>query len=346
MRIIIDAMGGDNAPAEIVRGAALAVAERSVDVTLVGREEEVRRCLAACGAAEEKRIRVVHAPDVIDMHDDPSTAVRRKPASSMAVALDLLKDGAGDAMISAGNTGALLTGATLRIRRIPGIRRAAFAPVLPNGGRGTLLIDCGANVECTPEYLLQFAFMGSFYARSVLGIPTPRVGLLSNGTEETKGTELCRAAYALLRAAGDAGRIQFIGNVEGSDALSGRTDVLVADGYTGNVLLKATEGAAKFLMKSLKAALTATPKAKLGALLVKGELTGLKKMMDPSEVGGTPFLGIRKCVVKAHGNSDAKAISGAVRQAVTFVRAGVTEDIARNIEYMKIHTSEGGEGNE
>ena len=341
MKIIIDAMSGDNAPGEIIKGALLARKAYGADVILVGAEQTVREHLRALGASEDAGLAVADATEVIDMHDDPSTAVRRKKQSSMSVALELLKSGAGDAVISAGNTGALLTGATLLIKRIHGIRRAAMAPVIPNGGKGTLLIDCGANVECTPEYLLQFAFMGSFYARSVLGISQPRVGLLSNGAEDTKGTELCKAAYALLKAAGAAGRIDFIGNVEGSDMFSGRADVIVADGYTGNIMLKTAEGTIKFLMSSLKTVLTASAKNKLGAALIKNDLSELKRTLDVKEVGGTPFLGIRKPVVKAHGNSDARAISSAVRQAIHFVNAGVIADIERNIQYMKIHASEG-----
>ncbi len=340
MRIIIDAMSGDNAPGELVRGGVLAQREQNVDVVLVGRTAEIQKLLLDCGAAENPHIILEDAPDIIDMHDDPSTAVRRKPGSSMAVALNLLKNGAGDAVISAGNTGALLTGATLLVRRIRGIRRAAMAPVLPNGGRGTLLIDCGANVECTPEYLLQFGYMGSFYAKSMLGIPQPKVGLLSNGTEDTKGTELVKAAHALLQDAAAAGRITFIGNVEGTDMFSGRADVIVTDGYSGNIMLKTAEGTIKFLMKNLKSALTASTRAKLGALLVKNDLNALKKMMDVREVGGTPFLGIKAPVIKAHGNSDARAVSSAVRQAVSFVNAGVIAEIESHIEFMKIRGGE------
>ena len=340
MRIIIDAMSGDNAPGEIVRGALEARRELGVDLLLAGREAELKPLLTEQGAASDPGIALAEASDIIDMHDDPSTAVRRKPDASMSVALKLLAGGEGDAVISAGNTGALLTGATLLVKRIRGIRRAAMAPVLPNGGKGTLLIDCGANVECTPEYLLQFGFMGSFYAKNMLGIPEPKVGLLSNGTEDTKGTELVRAAHALLREAGEAGRLRFIGNVEGTDMFSARADVIVTDGYSGNIMLKTAEGTIKFLMKNLKWAMTATPKAKLGALLVKKDLGVLKKMMDVKEVGGTPFLGIRKPVIKAHGNSDARAIHSAVRQAVNFVNAGVIGEIEAQIDYMRIRGAE------
>ena len=217
MRIIIDAMGGDNAPQAPVLGAIRAKRELGVDVTLVGRREDIEKHLGG-----EKGIEIVDAREVITMEDDPSTATRRKKDSSLAVALTMLKDGKGDAVVSAGSTGALLTGATLTVKRIRGIRRAALAPVIPNGGKGVMLIDCGANVECTSEYLLQFAFMGSFYSKHILGCANPRVGLLNNGTEETKGTELQKQAYTLLKRVSDEGRINFIGNIEGSAALSGR----------------------------------------------------------------------------------------------------------------------------
>lgn len=336
MRIIIDAMSGDKAPGEIVRGAVDAQREFGAEVLLVGQPEAIRACLADCGAAEGDGIQIFPASDIIDMHDDPSTAVRRKRDSSMAVALDLLVKGEGDAAISAGNTGALLTGATLYVKRIKGVRRAAMAPVLPNGGVGAMLIDCGANVECTPEYLLQFALMGSLYSRTILGCESPRVGLLNNGAEDTKGTPLCKETYALLKAAGEAGRINFIGNVEGSEVFSGGVDVIVTDGFTGNVLLKTVEGTAKYLMKNLKAALTSSTKAKLGAALVHKELSGLKKLLDVNEVGGTAFLGIRKPVIKAHGSSDARAIRSAVRQAVAFVNANVIGEIEANVDAMRL----------
>ena len=340
MKIILDAMGGDNAPGAIVQGAVDAQKEFGVDIVLVGREAEVSAALQACGGADNAHITVCNAEEVIDMHDDPSTACRRKKDSSMSVALRMVAESEGDAMISAGSTGALLTGATLLVKRIRGIRRAAFAPVLPNGGNGVVLIDCGANVECTVEYLLQFGFMGSFYAEKVLGIASPRVGLLNNGSEDSKGTELCKAAYAELKAAGDAGRINFIGNVEGSDVFSGRVDVIVTDGFSGNILLKTAESTAKFLMKNIKSALMSSPKTKIGALLIKKDLYSIKKMMDVNEVGGTPFLGITKPVIKAHGSSDARAIRSAVLQAISFVKADVTESIENNMEYMKLGKDE------
>ncbi len=341
MKILIDAMGGDNAPQAIVQGAVDAQKEFGVDIVLVGRENEVKACLTQLQAADNAHITVKNADEVIDMHDDPATAVRRKKNSSMAVTLEMLRNGEGDAAISAGSTGALLTGATLLVRRIKGIRRAAMAPVLPNGGKGVVLIDCGANVECTPEYLLQFGYMGSFYSRSILGCDNPRVGLLNNGSEDTKGTPLCKEAYALLKEAGDAGRLNFIGNVEGTDVFSGTVDVIVADGYSGNILLKTVEGTAKFMMKNLKQIMMKSAKTKLGALLLKKDLYGLKKLLDVSEVGGTAFIGITKPVIKAHGSSNARAIRSAVKQAIAFVNAGVTEDIEKNIDYMKLRGESG-----
>ena len=337
MRIIIDAMGGDNAPEEIVKGAVRAKRELGVDVTLVGIEERVRECLAAEGYDD---IDVVNATEVVTMEDDPSTAIRRKKDSSMAVALNLLRDGAGDAVVSAGSTGALLTGATLTVKRIRGIRRAALAPVLPAGEHGVMLIDCGANVECTAEYLLQFAFMGSFYARKLMGCEAPRVGLLNVGTEDTKGGTLQHQAFALLKKAGDEGRINFVGNVEGTDVFAGKAEVVVTDGFTGNVLLKTTEGVIKFMMGALKGVFYKSTVNKLAAAVLKGDLKEMKKSMDVNEVGGTALIGISKPVVKAHGSSNAASIFAAVRQAIAFAGSGLIGDINANIEYMKIKGEE------
>lgn len=337
MRIIIDAMGGDNAPEEIIKGAVRVKRELGVDVTLVGIEERVRECLAAEGCDD---IDVVNATEVVTMEDDPSTAIRRKKDSSMAVALNLLRDGAGDAAVSAGSTGALLTGATLTVKRIRGIRRAALAPVLPAGEHGVMLIDCGANVECTAEYLLQFAFMGSFYARKLMGCEAPRVGLLNVGTEDTKGGTLQHQAFALLKKAGDEGRINFVGNVEGTDVFAGKAEVVVTDGFTGNVLLKTTEGVIKFMMGALKGVFYKSTVNKLAAAVLKGDLKEMKKSMDVNEVGGTALIGISKPVVKAHGSSNAASIFAAVRQAIAFADSGLIGDINANIEYMKIKGEE------
>ena len=336
MKIIVDAMGGDNAPQAIVQGAVDAQKEFGVDIVLVGREDAVRPCLAACGAAGNGHITVRPASEVITMSDDPSTATRHKKDASMTVALNMLRDGEGDAVVSAGSTGALLTGATLIVRRIRGIRRAALAPVLPNGGAGVMLIDCGANVECTPEYLLQFAYMGSFYAEKILGVSRPRVALLNVGAEDEKGDELRKQTNAQLRLAAEAGRLNFIGNREGGDLLRGEVDVMVADGFSGNVMLKTIEGAAKFMFGSLRDILYKNLKNKLAAAAIKKDLYAFKSTMDVNEIGGTAMLGISRPVVKAHGSSDARAIRSAVRQAIAFAEAGVIQAIEENIKSMKI----------
>ena len=340
MRIIIDAMGGDNAPGEIVKGAVDAQKEFGVEIVLVGIEEQVRACLAECGAADNGKISVVNATEVVDMHDDPAMACRRKKDSSMTVGLNMLRDGEGDALISAGSTGALLTGATLIVKRIRGIRRASFCPLIPNGGKGVVLIDCGANVDCTAEYLLQFAYMGSFYASGICGIENPRVGLLNNGSEDSKGTELCKETNALLRAAHEEGRINFVGNIEGGDVFADKCDVIVTDGFTGNILMKSIEGTAKFLVKKIKFIMLKNLKNKIGALLIKKDFGSIKSLLDPNEVGGTPFLGITKPVIKAHGSSNARAIRSAVMQAINIVEKDITGEIGRNIEFMKLRSDE------
>ena len=263
----------------------------------------------------------------------------------MAVALRLLAEGKGDAAVSAGSTGALLTGATLTVKRIRGIRRAALAPVLPAGEHGVMLIDCGANVECTAEYLLQFAFMGSFYAKKLMGVQEPRVGLLNVGTEDTKGGELQHQAFALLQKAGRERRICFAGNIEGTDVFSGKTfeelnsrqvDVVVTDGFTGNVLLKTTEGAIKFLMHALKDVFYKSTPNKLAAAVLKKDLSAMKKSMDVNEVGGTALIGISKPVVKAHGSSGEASFFAAVRQAKQFAESGIIADITANIDDMRL----------
>jgi len=341
MRIIIDAMGGDNAPHEIVKGAVAAQREFKIDITLVGKEEAVTPCLRNEGVAPaDLHFDVVDAREVIDMEDDASTATRSKKDSSMAVALKLLSDGEGDAVISAGNTGALLTGATLTVKRIKGIRRAALAPVFPVGEKGAMLIDCGANVECTPEYLMQFAYMGSHYARAVLGYAAPRIGLLNVGTEETKGGDLQKEAYKLLKKASEAGKLNFIGNIEARDVLFGAADVIVTDGFTGNILLKSIEGSVAFLMSELKKLFYKSAKAKLAAGMIKNDLQGLKTMFDVNEVGGTALLGISKTVIKAHGSSDARAVRSAAKQAITFIKKGVIDGIVENIDEMRVEKSD------
>ena len=308
-----------------------------VEIILVGRTAEVLKAVEACGQKSlPAGVEIKDAKEVVEIADDPAMAFKQKPDSSLTVGLNLLKDGAGDAFVSAGSTGALLSGATLVVKRIRGIRRAAMGPQIPTAGGRAVLCDCGANAECTPEYLLQFAYLGSYYAQRVMGIEKPRVGLLNIGAEEEKGDTLRHETYALLKEAGEAGRIHFIGNVEANEAMMGTADVIVTDGFTGNVMLKTMEGVGKFLLKSLKEMFLSSTKTKLAAGLVKGDLGQMKKLLDPSEVGGTPFLGIQKPVIKAHGGSNARAIENAVLRAKEYAESGFIADIQANIEHMRV----------
>lgn len=337
MKIIVDAMGGDNAPRSNVEGALEAVRELGVEVTLVGRGEELMSVLKELGCdAPPPGLEIVHASEVVTMADNPATAFKEKKDSSLTVGLELVRDGKGDAFVSAGSTGALLSGATLVTKRIRGIRRAAMAPIIPSPNGGSILIDCGATAEGTPEYLLQFAFMGSYYAEHVLGRPEPRVGLLNIGAEEGKGTDLQRETYALLKQADAEGRIRFAGNVEAREAVLGAVDVIVADGYSGNIFLKTVEGTAIFLSKEMKKMFKKNIITKLAAVLVFGGLKNFKKLMDSREVGGTPLIGISKPVIKAHGSSDGYAIKNAIRQAAKFAESGISESIRENVDYMRL----------
>ena len=334
MKIIVDAMGGDNAPRSNVEGAVEAVRELGVEAVLVGRGDEILSVLRDLGMEEPPPgLEIVHASEVVEMEDNPATAFKEKKDSSLTVGLNLLKEGKGDAFVSAGSTGALLSAATLITKRIRGIRRAALAPQLPNGA---ILIDCGATAECTPEYLLQFAFMGSYYAEHILGKPEPRVGLLNIGSEEGKGTDLQRETYALLKRAGEEGRIHFVGNVEAREAVLGAVDVIVTDGYSGNIFLKTVEGTALFLTGELKKMFKRNLAGKMAAVLAAGGLKEFKKLMDSREIGGTALVGIAKPVIKAHGSSDAYAIQNAIAQAARFASAGIVESIAENMEYMRL----------
>lgn len=337
MRIIVDAMGGDKAPEAPVRGALQAVKEPGIEVILVGQGESILKILQESGfSALPKGVEIIHASQVVDMCDNPATAFKDKKDSSLTVGLNLLKESKGDAFVSAGSTGALLAGATLVVKRVKGIRRAALAPVIPTGGGGAVLIDCGATAECTPEYLLQFAYMGSFYAERALGRPEPKVGLLNIGTEPSKGTGLQQETYRLLEAAKAQGRLNFTGNVEARAAVEGAVDVIVSDGFSGNVFLKTVEGAGLFLGREIKKMFQKNLFTKLAALLVRDGIRDFKKIMNSDEVGGTALLGISKPVIKAHGSSDAYAICNAIRRAVEFQKAAIIEDIADNIAYMKI----------
>ena len=328
MRIILDAMGGDNAPQAPVIGALQAAKDFGAQITLVGRGEEILSVMRSQGYNDlPEGIEIAHADEVVDMHDDPANVIRKKKNSSMVIGLKMLADGLGDAFVSAGSTGALLSGATLLVKRVKGIRRAAMGPTMPNKAGGkTVILDCGANAECTPEFLLQFGLVGSIYAKQCLGVANPKVGLLNIGSEDTKGTPLQKEAYALLKEAGEKGIINFVGNTEARDVPMGAVDVIVCDGFAGNVLVKSIDGTALFMGSLISRMFKKSILSKLSAALVMKDIKAFKKLLDYREIGGTPFLGIRKPVIKAHGSSDALAFRNAVRQAME------TPDISAELE--------------
>ena len=281
MKIIVDTMGGDNAPLEIVKGALQAQKRFGVDIVFTGDEAAILDAVRACGLTElPDGAAIIPTAETVEMCDDPATVFRRKKDTSMGVGLTLLKNGGGDAMVSAGSTGALLTGATLITKRIHGIRRAAMAPVIPTTTGSAVLIDCGANAECTPEYLVQFAYLGNFYAQRVLGVAKPRVGLLNIGTEDSKGTDLQKQTLALLRQADARGDLHFIGNIEAKEAIKGGCDVIVADGFSGNIMLKSIEGVGSFAGSALKGMFKKNLLTKLAALLVMPGLNAFKARLD------------------------------------------------------------------
>ncbi len=336
MKIIIDAMGGDNAPNSTVGGAVMAAKEFGLDIILVGNEQKILACLEkedTAGVIEH--IEIVNAAQELSMCDPATSVTKEKKDSSLAVALRLLGEGKGDALVASGNTGAVLVGATMYVKRIRGIRRAALAPILPTDCGGTLLIDCGANVECTSEYLMQFAYMGHAFAKRQMKIENPRVGLVNNGAEESKGTPMVKETYELLKEADEAGRINFIGNVEGRDIAFGEADIVITDGFTGNVLLKTYEGVGLYFVSEIKKMFLANFLTKLAALVMKPQLRAFKKKLDYKETGGAPLLGISKPIIKAHGSCNAYAFRSAIRQAMTYAESGVIEEITANIEHMK-----------
>jgi glycerol-3-phosphate acyltransferase PlsX len=337
MKIILDAMGGDHAPQAPVLGAIQAAKDFGAEITLVGRGEEILKVLRNNNIETlPQGVEIANADDVVDMHDDPAKVIKQRTNSSMVVGLKMLSDGQGDAFISAGSTGALLTGATLLVKRVKGIRRAAMGPSLPNkaGGR-TVILDCGANAECTPEFLLQFGIIGSLFAKKSLGVENPKIGLLNIGTEDSKGTPLQKEAHALLTAAGEQGLINFVGNVEARDVPLGAVDVVVCDGFSGNVLLKSIEGTAMFMGSLMKHKIfKRNIFSKIGYLFCKPGVDEVVKMMDYREIGGTQFLGIKKPVIKAHGSSDALAFRNAVHQAVEAAKNNISEELEQSLQKL------------
>ena len=336
MKIILDAMGGDNAPEAPVLGAIEAAKQWGSQITLVGRGEEILAVMKKNGIENlPDGMEIANADDVVDMHDDPANVVRKRKNSSMIVGLRMLSEGQGDAFVSAGSTGALLSGATLVVKRVKGIRRAAMGPAMPNKAGGkTVICDCGANAECTPEFLLQFGLVGTLFAKKNLGVDNPRVGLLNIGTEDSKGTPLQKEAHALLTNAHNQGLINFIGNVEGREVLLGGVDVVVCDGFSGNVLLKTIEGTAMFMGSLLKRMFKKNLASKLGYLLCRSGVADLMKMMDYREIGGTQFLGIKKPVIKAHGSSDALAFRNAIRQAEAAAEADFSAELEEGLKAL------------
>ncbi len=325
MRIAIDAMGGDNAPGEIVKGAILAIQKYpDLSVILIGDEKQIKPFLSSAD-----RIEIIHTDEVIEATDDPVRSVRRKKNASMVLMAKEVSEKRADACVSAGNTGALMTAGLFIVGRIEGIDRPALSPTLPTmQGDGFLFLDVGANADAKAEHLLQYAIMGSIYAEKVRGIKNPRIGLLNVGTEEKKGNELTKAAFGLLSNA----NINFIGNVESRDLLDGVADVVVTDGFTGNITLKTIEGTALSVFSMLKTALTSNFTTKLAAAVLKPKLVGLKKTMDYSEHGGAALFGLKAPVIKAHGSSNANAVFHAIRQTREMLQNKVTDTIAAAVQ--------------
>lgn len=323
--VAVDAMGGDNAPFEIVKGAVEAVNEFGVNIKLVGIESTVKEELAKY-KYDTSKIEVIHASEVITTDEAPTTAIRRKKDSSMVVALNLVKNKEADAFVSAGSTGAVLTGATVIIGRIKGIERPALGTCLPTIKGFTFLLDSGANVDCKPKYLEQFAKMGSVYAEHVMGIKNPKVGLVNIGAEKEKGNALTKEVYEILENTD----INFSGNIEPRDIPFGKADVIVCDGFVGNTILKFAEGLSMALLKIIKGEIT-KGLYKFAALALKKPFGNVKSRLDSEEVGGAPFLGLKSLVVKAHGSSEAKGIRNAIKQCTIFVENDIVSKIEDNL---------------
>ena len=338
MKIILDAMGGDRAPEATVLGAIDAAKSFGTQITLVGRGEAILGVMREHGIENlPEGVEIANADDVVDMHDDPGSVIHKRKNSSMVVGLKMLAEGQGDAFVSAGSTGALLTGATLIVKRVKGIRRAAMGPAFPNKAGGkTVICDCGANAECTPEFLLQFGLVGSLFAKKNLGVQNPKVGLLNIGTEDSKGTPLQKEAYAKLQKAHEQGLLNFVGNVEARDVPLGAVDVVVCDGFSGNVLLKSIEGTAMYMGSLMKHKIfKRNIFSKIGYLLCKPGVDEVMSLLDYRTIGGTQFLGIKKPVIKAHGSSDALAFRNAIRQAEEATKADFCSELEQALTLIK-----------
>lgn len=330
MKIIVDAFGGDNAPVEVIKGAARAVAELGVEIVLTGDENKIKAAAAENNVSLDG-ISIMHTESVIDIHEEPTSIIKERSDCSMAIGLKALADGQGDAFVSAGSTGALVVGATFIAKRLKGIKRAALAPVLPTDKGCMMLVDAGANVDCRPEMLVQFAIMGSCYMENVLKIKSPKVGLINVGAEDTKGRDMDIEAYKMLKEA----PVNFTGNLEARDMPKGDCHVVVSDGFTGNVALKLYEGMGSYFAHTLKDMLMGSLGGKIAALLIMKKVKAFKKKMDYSETGGAVLMGISKPVIKAHGSSDAKAFYNAIRQAKNCVDGDVIGEITRSLDKLK-----------
>ncbi len=333
MRIIVDGFGGDNAPLEVLKGAVLAVKNLGVEITVVGNEDAIHTC-AKDNKIDISALSVRHAETVMDVCCDPALILKEYSNSSMAVGLKMLKDGEGDAFVSAGSTGALVMGATFIVKRLKGIKRAALATIVPTVDKPVMLLDVGANADCRPEMLLQFGIMGSAYMNKLMGVDNPRVALANIGAERTKGRELDIEAYNLLEKA----PVNFIGNIEAREVPLGGSDVVVSDGFTGNILLKTYEGMGKFMGKSVKDMLTGGVLSLIGSLFLLKKVNAFKKKMDYKEYGGAPLLGTAKPVIKAHGSSDEKAFYNAIRQAKIFFENNVIGEFSEALATLKAET--------
>ncbi|MGC2872812.1 phosphate acyltransferase PlsX [Ihubacter sp. mB4P-1] len=327
MKILIDGMGGDHAPKEIVAGAVAATREIDDTIIIIGKEDEIARCLKEQRYAGDQ-IEIVHAADVITNHEAPVKAVRTKKDSSIVKGLNMVKNGEADVFLSAGSTGALLAGGLFILGRIQGIDRPTLATVYPViGKQPSILVDTGANAECKPQNLLEFATMGSIYMEKVIGRSEPTIGLVNNGTEEGKGTTLTKAAYELLAKS----RLNFIGSVEARELPDGACDVIVTDGFTGNAIIKLTEGMGLMVLREMKRRFMSTTKSKMGAVLLKDQLMGIKKEFNYAEYGGAPLLGVKGAMLKMHGSSDALAVKQTIIKAIPYVEQKVVETIQNSV---------------
>ncbi|MGN0623056.1 MAG: phosphate acyltransferase PlsX [Oscillospiraceae bacterium] len=330
MNIVIDAFGGDNAPLEVIKGAIDAQKDFKIDVTLVGDEDRIKKC-AADNSLDISALKIKHADTVIEVCEEPTSVIKSKKDCSMAVGMQMLADGEGDAFVSAGSTGALVVGATFIVKRLKGIKRPALATILPTATTPTMLLDSGANADCRPEMLVQFGIMGTAYMNKIMGVKAPKVGLANIGSEESKGRELELETYKQLKTA----PLNFTGNIEARQIPLGDCDVVVTDGFSGNLMLKLYEGMAKFFSGELKTLLTKDFKSKIAALMVMNNVKEFKKKVDYSEYGGAPLLGTAKPVIKAHGSSNAKAFYNAIRQAKQFTETKVIDEITTALDSMK-----------